>query len=128
MRTDGIGRKTPKLLSVATSLNNEDEQIGIHIGSAFDDLMLIDDTSVFYADSPIVEVEAETIEDSFALIGVDYQQSHCQGDALEYSLTLVATGPENAIPLILEQMQVVPEFAESVLNQAQQLAACSGAR
>lgn len=73
-------------------------------------------------DPTVLEASGESTP-LFSLLNVGhYQKPLIQNGFIEYNLKLVISGPPNAIPLILEQMRLVPEFADLIFREAQKLA------
>lgn len=72
-------------------------------------------------DPNVIPIRAEILP-SFSLLEVAVEEQPLSGDLSQHHLTVVSSGPVYAVPLIFKQMQTHPEFAEIVLQQAQQLA------
>ncbi|HEY9823826.1 MAG TPA: ParB/RepB/Spo0J family partition protein [Stenomitos sp.] len=72
-------------------------------------------------DPNVIPIRAEELP-TFSLLEVAVEEQPLKGDLSQHHLTVVSSGPVYAVPLIFKQMQTHPEFAEIVLQQAQQLA------
>ncbi|MGB8698880.1 MAG: hypothetical protein WCD18_05635 [Thermosynechococcaceae cyanobacterium] len=138
--TSNIGiRNNKRSESPATSTRSESSDLDL-ADFLSDFPVMVDDTSVLPSltaqslrnDPQVLDTSAVTVPETlsssgqavapFSLLNIDCDARPTSDHLLEYDLKLVASGPPNAFPVILEQMRRVPQFAESVWQQAQHLA------